>query len=221
MARIPSARTLPFVQNIKSFYQTIMILHASNPIQNIIGTVNLTFGCMSAKNLIQTFRHNNQAGPATTKIATWQMTGIKVIDFCGDLSSILNGIQSRPAIFILNWMINRFLSPSNAARFFGEAALLSSERMNYTIATASFLLGIPSTLKTVYSCYCWMAANRRTFLAKKSGKEECQNRKGAVVAERRKKATKFPVKATDIYTTGRVAMRTVGAASALLPTPRK
>lgn len=218
--RVPLIRMQSLTQNVKIVYQNIMILHASEPIQHIIGAANLTFGCMSAKNLIETFRHTNQAGPASAKIATWQMTGIKVIDFCGDLSSILNGIQSRPAISILNWITYRLLSPANVERFFGEAALFSGQRMNYTIATASFLLGIPSTLKTIYLCYRWIVANRRKFLTKGTAKEESPKRKEEPIAEKRKLG-RFPVKATDIYTTGRVAIKTVSAASAFLPTPRK
>lgn len=221
MAEISSSRMPMFTQNVTLFYQSIMALHASSPIQNIIGTVNLTFGCLSAKNLINSFRHDDQTSPSATKITTWQITGIKVIDFCGDLSSVLGGIQSRPAIFVWNWAIHQLLSPANIERLFGETALLSSQRLNYTIATASFLLGVPSTLKTIYTCYQWIAANKKKLPAEKTASEKPQNRKGTILIERKKRQSKFPVRSTDIYTTGRIAMRTVGAASALLLTPRK
>lgn len=149
-----------------SFYQNFRTFHNSEPVQNILGASYFAGGLYGVCHLAyMQFWRDREMAPLSSPSLTWQEKTCKIIDILGDISFILNGARSRPAVAIWKWAASQILSLQQLERLFGKSTLLSPQRLDSAALIASMLLGIPATLKTTYLCYRWIQKTRAQGLA--------------------------------------------------------
>jgi hypothetical protein len=83
----------------------------------------------------------------------WQQNAWKIADFLGNLSLILGGLNSKLTLSIVRWSIQKVFSPEQLERLL--IVNVSGEKLHQRIGILSFLLGVPTTLKTCYLIYSW------------------------------------------------------------------
>mgnify|MGYP001297399798 CR=1 FL=1 len=149
---------------VKSFqfsYEAIQSVRFAETTSTFFDLTNFAFGFVGLHNLVNGYCFDDRdISKSYENLPHWQQKAFKIADFLGAFSLIFRAVNSGPAIVIWNWSAKVLLSPMQLERFFGHHGYLPADKMDRTIASAAFLLGLPSTLKTICSIYMWATSPR-------------------------------------------------------------
>jgi hypothetical protein len=138
-------------------FEAIWALQFSEKARVTLDYVNFALGFAGVYNLMETYYFKDREIKDLYKdLPLWQQTAWKTSDFLGNLSFILAGLKSRPALAFFQWGIQKIISPEQLASFLGRHSYVSGEKICKTVGIVSLLFGIPAALKTSYSIYCWI-----------------------------------------------------------------
>lgn len=145
------------LSRIAQGFQTIWALQFSEKARVTIDYVNFALGFVGVYNLMETYYFKDREIKELYKdLPLWQQTAWKTSDFLGNLSFILAGLKSRPALALFRWSIQKIISPEQLTSFLSRHSYLSGEKLCRVVGLVSLLFGIPAALKTSYSIYCWI-----------------------------------------------------------------
>lgn len=195
------------VQGLRLSYNTIQTIRFSEKTRNLWDLVNFALGFVGFHNLLEDyFLQDHEVAHVYQKYPEWQQTAFKISDFLSNISLVLGGITTRPAIAVWRWSAQVILSPQQLERFFGLNGMIPANKAYRVITILSFLLGVPATLKTIYVIYTWIHYRRA-----KAEKEKVEN-------DDYKIYTPLPVRKEDVF----VTMKTVSeTAQHFLRSPHK
>jgi hypothetical protein len=193
-------------QGFQFSYDAFRHLRFSETTQNLFDLVSFAMGFVGLHNILKsTGFEDRDISKMYDNFPGWKQRAFKVADFLGSLSLIFSGARSGPAIAAWKWTVQVILAPEQLERFFGHQGFIPSEKMDRYFAILSFLLGVPSTLKTIYVVYHWITT---PHLEPEEAQEEREEGKPYRVS----------VYAQDSYLTFKTVSET---ANKLLRTPHK
>jgi hypothetical protein len=197
-------------QGFQFSYEVIHYLRFSEATRNLLDLMNFAMGFVGLHNILKSpSLEDRDISKLSDNSSGWKQTAFKTADFLGSLSLIFSSMRSGPAVATWNWTVQFILSPEQLERFFGQQGYLPSEKMDRSLAMIAFLLGFPSTLKTIYTIYLWMTTPRLApEIVEEEEREEREERKPYHIA----------VYAQDSYLTFKTVSET---ANRLLRTPHK
>jgi hypothetical protein len=196
-------------QGLQLSFDTFKTLQLSEKTRTLWDILSFGLGFVGFNNLVENYYfQDREVKEIYHDYPAWQLTAFKISDCLSNISLVLGGITSRPAISIWNWSAKALLTPEQLERFFGSLGHLPAEKTYRTICLLSFLLGIPATLKTFYLIYTWI-----NYSHAKAEREKVEQQ----VDELHEYAS-LPIMKEDVF----VTMKTVSeTAQHLLRSPHK
>lgn len=135
-------------------YDTILFLAdkwENNPIiQTIVGYSQLTFGAIGAYQLATSF---NQKKIKKLSHPTWKEKLSQIFTTLGNISLIIRGLVSAPALRFYEWNAKQLLTTTHFDDYFGEATQIKRNNFLYMLRLGSLILGLPATIKFCFYCY--------------------------------------------------------------------
>lgn len=161
-------------QGFQFSYETLNHLRFSKATRNLLDLVNFAMGFVGLHNIVRgSGFEDRDISKINDDFSGWKQKAFKIADFLGSLSLILSSMRSGPAVAVWKWTARAILSSDQLERFFGHQGHIPSQKMDRSIAIIAFLLGLPATLKTIYTVYRWMTAPRLKPEETEEKKEEC------------------------------------------------
>lgn len=146
-------------KGLHSSHEAIQSLRFAETTSSFFDLVNFAFGFVGLHNLVKGYCFDDRdISKSYENLPSWQQSAFKTADFLGGFSLIFRALNSGPAIAIWSWSAERLLSPEHLERFFGHQGFLPADKIDRAFATAAFLLGLPSTIKTICSIYMWVTS---------------------------------------------------------------
>lgn len=140
------------VKGLKHTYESFIAVKQTDPLYSIFQTFDFALGLIAVRNLVETIYY---ADPKYVELyehlPLWQQEAFKVIDIMGRISLILGGLKSKPNVIVWKWVAKNVLTVEYFERFFGNSGLYPPDKIYQMIAVCAFILGIPSTLKTIFA----------------------------------------------------------------------
>ena len=119
--------------------------------------MSVAMGFFGAYHLIKThYFEDREVEELYIGLPVWQQRALKIIDVLGNVSLILGALVSCPASALWKWGIQKVCTPEKIECLFGCKGYISGATVYRRTAMLAFLLGIPSTLKTIYLICRWV-----------------------------------------------------------------
>jgi hypothetical protein len=148
-------------RGLQTYYKVMKAFNFSEKSQNFWEFFHFSLGFLGFHNLVSDYSlQEKEIDPIFQNYPLWQQKAFKTADLLGNLSLILGAMKSEPAITLWTWSSQAIFSKEQLERFFGAQSRLANHKVYRSIAIASFLFGVPSTLKTFYNIYIWIKAYR-------------------------------------------------------------
>jgi hypothetical protein len=145
------------VKGFEITYEALQAMRSSEAALHLTDAINFAFGFIGIQNLVKThWLKSREIDELTEDLPPWQQRAWKIADFFGNISLILSGLKSPPAIAICQWSFQLILSSLDPLQKNNQLGLIQGEKILKIVGLISFLFGIPSTLKTLYSLYSWI-----------------------------------------------------------------
>ncbi len=128
-------------------------IHANDflrAIPNLWEIANFSLGFLGLYKLLQN-KKNHKISKLYQDRPLWLQKALKINDLLGNLSLVLGGLKSGPAIKIWKWNIQKLLSSHQIECFFGSQGYLPGKKIYCLVTMISFSIGLPSTLQTLYT----------------------------------------------------------------------
>lgn len=143
-------------ENIKHLYLTFSAFKQSEPIASLFGLFSFAMGIQAVHNLAKTYYFKDrEVTELYREFPAWKQKAFKIADLLGNLSLLLDSLNSWPLIAVEKWTVQKILTPDQMTRFFGPKGLLPAEKIHSSFAITAFILGIPITLKILYAFSTW------------------------------------------------------------------
>ncbi len=143
-------------ENIKHLYLTFYTFKQSEPIASLAGLFSFAMGVQAVHNLSRTYYFKDrEIVELYQELPAWKQKAFKTADLLGNVSLLLDSLNSWPLIAVEKWTVQKILTPDQITRFFGPKGLLPAEKIHSSFATTAFILGIPITLKILYAFSNW------------------------------------------------------------------
>lgn len=148
-------------KGLQTSYEAIQSLRFAETTRTFFDLVDFSFGFVGLHNVVKgyCFEHRD-ISKSYENLPDWQQSAFNIADFLGGFSLISKALNSGPARVIWSCSARVLLSPEQLNVFFGINGFVPAAKVTRTIATAAFLLGLPSTLKTICSIYMWATSPR-------------------------------------------------------------
>lgn len=123
--------------------------------RGVFENFNFAMGFVGAHNLMSDFNDFRyyRAKDFNRPLFCWKENALRIVDFLGNLSMVLYGIKSAPFVSLWNWSAKIVVPPAQLERCFGSQGIMPGNTFYASLSWSAFILGIPSTLKTLYSIY--------------------------------------------------------------------
>lgn len=135
-------------QQCRSIYHFAQEVYYLEPVQKVLHTSYFALGFLGAYNLYNQFCGTQKIQKKIVS-ENWKYQSLAVIEVMGNLSYLVNGLTSRPGISLLKHTFKHLVSENQLARLFSHHHIAG-------IQYASFLLGLPATIKSTYTVGSWL-----------------------------------------------------------------
>lgn len=127
---------------------------------DFIDFFNFSCGFLGLHNLIKDYSlKGRKISTVYDNFPAWQQSLFEKADFLGNLSFVLSGIRSKPSAMAWKWATQQLFSCATLELCLRNKSLFSIERFDRTLLATSFILGLPSTLKTIYCLHNWFSSS--------------------------------------------------------------
>lgn len=138
------------------FSNTYTLLKSSEKSRNIFDLIHFGFGFVGLHNFTQGICFEDRdISRVYDNLPEWQQKAFKIIDLLASLSMICKGLNSGTATVVWNWSARVIFNQSQFERLFGNQGIVPTGKIDRSIAFCAFILGLPSSLRTLYSLYTW------------------------------------------------------------------
>lgn len=145
---------LPMMEKALQSQPALHALIYSKSMQNVLGFSYFTGGFLGFYQLCQMDFKNRQVKPLNLSLPLWQIKAIWIIDLLGNLSFMLGGLASRPALSIGQWTFKKLSSLSLQKALQRQTHVIGKIITFMTVM--AFIFGIPASIKFCYSSYYWL-----------------------------------------------------------------
>jgi hypothetical protein len=160
-------------QGFQLSYETFKALRLSDQTRALWDILSFGMGFVGFHNLLESYYFKDRnVEDIYRDFPQWQQTAFKVSDCLSNISLILGGVTSRPAVSIWSWSAQALLTPEQLAKFFGSQGLIPADQAHRNLTLLAFLLGVPYTLKTIYVIYTWVNYSQVKTEEEKPEKQE-------------------------------------------------
>jgi hypothetical protein len=144
-------------QACKCLYDTVYLWRSKEVVQNVLGVKQIVMGGVGAQSLIRSGSLKKEAFKAHFfKPCPLVQQIKKMTPLLGNISMVGTALTSRPMILVLSWSAKRIITNAALESIFGAHSPLHGKRLCNIIAVASFIIGLPSTVKFMYDCQFWL-----------------------------------------------------------------